>query len=230
MIGDPSGVSEERNLLDPETLAKNLEGITVQLEKLLDFSPGPHQARLVNNYTWTSQVGLLDFLRDTGKYVTVNQMVARESVRGPHGHRQRASRTPSSPTSCCRRPTSAGSTSTSTARCRWAAPTSGATSSLASTSSESASVRTAYGLTWPLLLKADGTKFGKSAGRSGVARPGPHEPVPVPPVLRAGRRRRRRAPAPAVHAAARSRRSRSSWSPTARRPSSAGPSESWRRR
>src|SRR6185369_13084090 len=63
MIGDPSGVSEERNLLDPETLAKNLEGITVQLEKLLDFTPGPQQARLVNNYTWTSQFGLLDFLR-----------------------------------------------------------------------------------------------------------------------------------------------------------------------
>ena len=65
----------------PRRWPKNLERITVQLEKLLDFSAGPHQARLVNNYTWTSQVGLLDFLRDTGKHVTVNQMVARESVK-----------------------------------------------------------------------------------------------------------------------------------------------------
>jgi len=81
MIGDPGGRSEERNLLDIETLRHNVECIKVQLSKLLDFEPGPYQATLVNNADWTTPVTMLDFLRDVGKHFTVNQMVAKDSVR-----------------------------------------------------------------------------------------------------------------------------------------------------
>jgi tyrosyl-tRNA synthetase len=77
MIGDPGGRSEERNLLDEETLGANIEGIRGQLETLVDLD----RAEIVNNYDWTRDVGVLDFLREVGKHVTVNQMVARESVR-----------------------------------------------------------------------------------------------------------------------------------------------------
>ena len=81
MIGDPSGRSDERNLLDPETLRHNVEQIKGQLTKLLDFGPGPSQATLVNNADWTESVDLLEFLRDVGRFATVNQMLARDSVR-----------------------------------------------------------------------------------------------------------------------------------------------------
>jgi tyrosyl-tRNA synthetase len=81
MVGDPGGRSEERNLLDLETLRHNVECIKRQLASLLDFSPGPFQATLVNNADWTEGITLLDFLRDVGKYATVNQMVAKDSVR-----------------------------------------------------------------------------------------------------------------------------------------------------
>ena len=81
MVGDPGGRSEERNLLDRETLDHNIAAIKVQLERLLDFEPGPLQATLVDNADWTAPIGVLDFLRDVGKHMTVNQMVAKESVR-----------------------------------------------------------------------------------------------------------------------------------------------------
>jgi len=86
MIGDPGGRSEERNLLDPETLAANVAAIKAQIERIL----GPEgQWTLVDNMDWTGEIRLLDFLRDVGKHVTVNQMVARESVKarmaGEHG-------------------------------------------------------------------------------------------------------------------------------------------------
>ncbi len=81
MIGDPSGRSEERALLDDETLSRNLEGIRPQLARLLDFEPGPQQAVLVDNRDWTGELRLLEFLRDVGKHVTVNAMLAKESVR-----------------------------------------------------------------------------------------------------------------------------------------------------
>ncbi len=81
MIGDPSGKSEERNLLTPEQLARNLEGIRPQLAKFLDFDVASNPARLVNNYDWTASVPVLDFLRDFGKHVSVNAMVAKDSVR-----------------------------------------------------------------------------------------------------------------------------------------------------
>lgn len=81
MIGDPGGRSEERNLLDDETLRHNVECIKAQLSKLLDFEPGPYQATLVNNADWTRPVTMLEFLRDVGKHFTVNQMMAKDSVR-----------------------------------------------------------------------------------------------------------------------------------------------------
>lgn len=81
MIGDPSGRSEERNLLDDAQLAANLEGIVPQLRRFLDFHDGPHGARLVDNRSWTVATSVIDFLRDVGKHVTVNQMLAKESVR-----------------------------------------------------------------------------------------------------------------------------------------------------
>lgn len=81
MIGDPGGRSEERNLLEGETLRHNVERIKVQLSALLDFEPGPCQATLVNNADWTAPITMLEFLRDVGKHFTVNQMIAKDSVR-----------------------------------------------------------------------------------------------------------------------------------------------------
>ena len=81
MVGDPSGKSEERNLLDEETLRHNVECIKGQLANLLDFSAGDNSATLVNNADWTAQVSALEFLRDVGKHITVNQMMAKESVK-----------------------------------------------------------------------------------------------------------------------------------------------------
>jgi tyrosyl-tRNA synthetase len=81
MVGDPGGRSEERNLLDRDTLAHNVACVKRQLERILDFEPGPHQARLVDNADWTAPISMLEFLRDVGKHFTVNQMVAKESVR-----------------------------------------------------------------------------------------------------------------------------------------------------
>ena len=81
MIGDPGGRSEERNLLDADTLRHNVECIKQQLSSLLDFEPGPFQATLVNNADWTASVSMLEFLRDVGKHFTVNQMIAKDSVR-----------------------------------------------------------------------------------------------------------------------------------------------------
>ncbi|HUR10085.1 MAG TPA: tyrosine--tRNA ligase [Flavitalea sp.] len=82
MVGDPSGKSEERNLLTEEQLTKNLGGIKSQLEKYLDFkNPIPNRAEMVNNYDWFRNITFLQFLRDTGKHITVNYMMAKDSVK-----------------------------------------------------------------------------------------------------------------------------------------------------
>src|SRR5450432_2239895 len=82
MVGDPSGKSEERNLLDEKTLNHNLQSIRRQLEKFLDFNQNiPNAALLVNNYDWFKEVHFLDFIRDVGKYITVNYMMAKDSVK-----------------------------------------------------------------------------------------------------------------------------------------------------
>ena len=81
MIGDPSGKSQERNLLDEETLRHNQECIKKQLGKFLDFeSDAPNRAELVNNYDWMKDFSFLDFARTVGKHITVNYMMAKESV------------------------------------------------------------------------------------------------------------------------------------------------------
>ena len=81
MIGDPSGKSLERNLLDEKTLRHNQEAIKKQLSKFLDFeSDAPNKAEMVNNYDWTKDVTFLDFAREIGKHITVNYMMAKDSV------------------------------------------------------------------------------------------------------------------------------------------------------
>jgi tyrosyl-tRNA synthetase len=79
MIGDPSGRSTERNLLDAETLEANVAAIQAQLERFLDFE-GPNGARVANNYDWLGPMTLIDFLRDVGKHFTVPYMLAKDSV------------------------------------------------------------------------------------------------------------------------------------------------------
>ena len=82
MIGDPSGKSEERNLLSSEQLDVNIAGIRKQLEKHLDFDPVlPNGAELVNNYDWFKNISFIEFLRDAGKHITVNYMMAKDSVK-----------------------------------------------------------------------------------------------------------------------------------------------------
>ncbi len=82
MVGDPSGKSNERNLLDEQTLNKNLEGIKKQLSKFLDFdSTAVNAAELVNNYDWFKNFSFLHFIRDIGKYITVNYMMSKDSVK-----------------------------------------------------------------------------------------------------------------------------------------------------
>jgi tyrosyl-tRNA synthetase len=82
MIGDPSMKSEERNLLDEATLQKNITGVHNQLAKYLDFDPSkPNAAEMANNYDWFKSISFIDFLRDTGKHITVNYMMAKDSVK-----------------------------------------------------------------------------------------------------------------------------------------------------
>jgi len=82
MIGDPSGKSEERSLLDETTLRKNQEGIKKQLAHFLDFnSSAPNRAIMVNNYDWMKEYSFLEFIRDIGKHITVNYMMAKDSVK-----------------------------------------------------------------------------------------------------------------------------------------------------
>jgi len=162
MVGDPGGRSEERNLLDRETLRHNVSCIKRQLERILDFEPGPFQATLVDNADWTAEMHVLDFLRDVGKHVTVNQMMAKESVRA-------------------RLEGDAGISYTEFSYMllqandfrhlfvdhhvelqmggsdQWGNITAGIDLIRRTAGGH------AHGLTWPLLLKSDGTKFGKSA-------------------------------------------------------------------
>ncbi len=81
MIGDPSGKSEERNLLSEEVLRHNVEAIKNQLLKFLDFETGENRAEIVNNYDWMKEFSFLGFLREVGKHLTVNYMMAKDSVK-----------------------------------------------------------------------------------------------------------------------------------------------------
>jgi tyrosyl-tRNA synthetase len=80
MIGDPSGKSQERNLLSAEQISVNVTGVRAQLERFLDFTPADNAARIVNNADWLGAIDLLSYLRDVGKHFTVNYMLQKESV------------------------------------------------------------------------------------------------------------------------------------------------------
>jgi len=82
MVGDPSGKSEERNLLSKDVLDKNVTGVKQQLSKFLDFNSGKsNAAEMVNNYDWFQNISFLDFIRDVGKHISVNYMMAKDSVK-----------------------------------------------------------------------------------------------------------------------------------------------------
>ena len=81
MVGDPSGKSKERNLLDKETLNHNLGCVKKQLEKFLDFNCGDNSAVVINNYEWFENLLFLDFIRDIGKHISINYMIAKDSVK-----------------------------------------------------------------------------------------------------------------------------------------------------
>ncbi|MBN9350130.1 MAG: tyrosine--tRNA ligase [Chitinophagaceae bacterium] len=82
MVGDPTGKSDERKLLDTNILNKNVEGIRNQLSRLIDFDTSkPNAALLLNNYDWFKNISFIDFIRDTGKHITVNYMMAKDSVK-----------------------------------------------------------------------------------------------------------------------------------------------------
>lgn len=81
MVGDPSGKSQERNLLDTETLDHNVACVRKQLEQFLDFESGENAAEMVNNYDWFKDMSFLDFIRDVGKHISINYMMAKDSVK-----------------------------------------------------------------------------------------------------------------------------------------------------
>jgi tyrosyl-tRNA synthetase len=170
MIGDPSGRSTERNLLDHETLAANVDAIRGQLERFLDFSTGSAGARLVNNLDWLEPMTLIGFLRDVGKHFTVPYMLAKDSVqtrldRGlsftefsymllqsadfAHLHR------------------TMGVELQMGGADQWGNITAGL-ELIRRTASDPGDRAPAFGLAYPLLLSASGVKFGKSESGDSV--------------------------------------------------------------
>jgi len=161
-IGDPSGKTHERQLLTQEVIAANIAGVNAQLRRLLDFEGKSNPARLLDNIGWTEAISYLDFLRDVGKHFSVNQMVAKESVRARMEDREVGiSYTEFSYMLLqafdfyvlCRDyncELQIGGTD------QWGNITAGIDLVRKKLS------RSAYGLTLPLITKADGTKFGKT--------------------------------------------------------------------
>ena len=162
MVGDPSGRSAERNLLDDEGLARNLTGILPQLRQFLDFE-GDSQAKLLDNRAWMVGIGVLDFLRDVGKHVTVNQMMAKESVRNRMAEGDGISYTEFSymllqgydylwlaENEHCELQVGGSD--------QWGNIVLGVDLIRRKLG------RSAHALTWPLLTKPDGSKYGKTAG------------------------------------------------------------------
>ncbi|MGH7996575.1 MAG: tyrosine--tRNA ligase [Opitutaceae bacterium] len=163
LIGDPSGKADERSLLTPEQLERHLTGIRPQLEKFLDFSAGANPARIVNNIEWIGPVTLLEFLRDVGKHLTVNSMIAKESVRARMEERENGiSFTEFSYMllqgyDFCHLRSTFGCELQIGATDQWGNITVGTE---LSRKKLGASV---WGLVFPLLTKSDGTKYGKTA-------------------------------------------------------------------
>ena len=163
MIGDPGGKSEERNLLSREELAHNVSRIKLQLQRILDFDPGPFQATLVDNADWTAGTSMLDFLRDVGKHITVNQMMAKESVKARLAGDSGISYTEFSymllQANDFRHLHEAFAVELQMGGSdQWGNITAGIDLIRKTTG------QAAHGVTWPLLLRSDGTKFGKTEG------------------------------------------------------------------
>ena len=167
MIGDPSGKSAERNLLTEEVLAHNIKGIQKQLAKFLDFeSEAPNRAELVNNYDWMKEFSFLSFIRDIGKHITVNYMMAKDSVKkrfDPNENTDGMSFTEFSYQllqgyDFLHLYRQKGLTLQMGGSDQWGNITTGTELIRRITGGK------AYALTCPLITKADGTKFGKSEG------------------------------------------------------------------
>ena len=162
MVGDPSGRSDERNLLDTETLSHNVQSIKRQLERILDFTPGHTQAILVDNAEWTAKISALDFLRNVGKHITVNQMLAKDSVKSRLAEGNGLSFTEFSYMllqandfrHLCE---NFGCEMQMGGSDQWGNITAGIDLIRKTLG------RSAFGLTWPLVTKSDGSKFGKTA-------------------------------------------------------------------
>ncbi|MFC2137126.1 tyrosine--tRNA ligase [Bacteroidota bacterium] len=164
MIGDPSGRSQERNLLDEETLRKNENGIKKQLEKFLDFNSNePNAAELVNNYDWMKEFTFLEFIRNIGKHITVNYMMAKDSVKKRLGDESKSGMSFTEFTyqlvqgfdflylfreKNCKLQMGGSD--------QWGNITTGNEMIRRKDNGE------AFALTWPLITKADGGKFGKT--------------------------------------------------------------------
>ena len=157
MVGDPGGRSEERNLLDEEQLAANMAGIRRQLENLVDLD----RAEMVNNFEWTKQVSILEFLRDVGKHATINQMVAKDSVKSRMQSEHGISYTEFSymllqAFDYWWLHTNKGCDLQIGGSDQWGNITAGVDLI------RRREAKTVHALTWPLITRADGQKFGKS--------------------------------------------------------------------
>lgn len=162
-IGDPSGRTAERQLLTHEILSYNVECVKKQLSRFLDFNEGPNPALLVDNATWMAPFTFLDFLRDVGKHFSVNTMIAKESVRARLQSDTGITYTEFSymllqAYDFCHLNKEYGCELQIGGSDQWGNITAGMDLS------KKMSGVTLYGLTLPLLLNADGTKFGKSLG------------------------------------------------------------------
>ena len=162
MVGDPSGKSDERNLQTPEQVAHNITAIREQLSRFLDFTAAGNPARLVDNATWTAPLSFLEFLRDVGKHFSVNVMMAKDSVRSRLEGDGGISYTEFSYMLLQANDFLHLRTNLS---CELQV---GATDQWGNITAGTDLIRKklgapAWGLTFPLLTKADGTKYGKSA-------------------------------------------------------------------
>ncbi|RSK49828.1 tyrosine--tRNA ligase [Hymenobacter rigui] len=168
MIGDPSGKSAERNLLDEEALRRNQAGIQAQLEKFLVFDDSPTGARVVNNYDWFKDFGFLQFLREVGKHLTVNYMMAKDSVKRRIGGNEESGAEGISYTEFSYQLLQGydfyhlykelGTTLQMGASDQWGNITTGTELIRRMSGGEGK----AYALTGQLITKSDGTKYGKS--------------------------------------------------------------------